>query len=215
MPARPARSALRALAPFIVAGTLAIAASATVGLEARDSNPIPDSAFAPVTFGSPAPGTAAAPARTPDIRPLRDAWFPAATAPPERARPAVPVARPIVRAIPTPKPDPVPASNEDQTPEPSAKQSISGLASWYCRAGVSPCTYGHPDGSGFNAYAAAGPALREAIGPDWRGRVVTVDGINVKLIDWCQCHQGEANEKLLDLYYDVYKRTGTNVRVRW
>ena len=51
--------------------------------------------------------------------------------------------------------------------------------------------------------------------PDWRGRIVTVDGIKVKLIDWCQCYRGEPHEKLLDLYYDVYRRTGTNVVIRW
>ena len=121
----------------------------------------------------------------------------------------MPVARPIVRLIPTPEPEPVRVASSQPA------RSITGFASWYCRAGVSPCTYGHPDGSGFNAYAAAGPKLRAAIGPDWRGRVITVDGIKVKLIDWCQCYRGEPHEKLLDLYYDVYKRTGTSVRIRW
>ncbi len=137
----------------------------------------------------------------------------ATSAPPERARPDVPVTRPIVRAIPPPEPDPVLAPAKQSSKQ--STRSISGRASWYCRAGVSPCTYGHPDGPGFDAYAAAGPGLRAAIGSDWRGRVITVDGIKVKLIDWCQCYQGEPHEKLLDLYYDVYKRTGTNVRIRW
>ena len=45
--------------------------------------------------------------------------------------------------------------------------------------------------------------------------VVTVDGIRVKLIDWCQCYKGESNEKLLDLYHDVYLRTGSPVTIRW
>jgi len=211
-PARPARSALRALAPFVAAGLLALAASATTGLEPGDPIAIPDSAFERVSFGSPAPEASAAPERTPDLRALRDPWLTAPAALPERARPSVPDAKPIVRPVPTPEP-PRPAKAAD-TPTVS-KRSISGLASWYCRAGISPCTYGHPDGSGFNAFAAAGPALREAIGPDWRGRVITVDGIRVKLIDWCQCYQGEPNEKLLDLYYDVYKRTGPNIRIRW
>jgi hypothetical protein len=92
---------------------------------------------------------------------------------------------------------------------------IRGPASWYCRAGVSPCTNTNPDLGGFDAYAAAGPKLRAAIGPSWRGSIVWVDGIRVKLIDWCQCYRGEPNEKLLDLYYDVYARTGTAVTVRW
>ena len=65
------------------------------------------------------------------------------------------------------------------------------------------------------AYAAAGPRLRAAIGSSWRGRIITVNGMRVQLIDWCQCYQGQSNEKLLDLYYDVYARTGSRVVVRW
>ena len=61
----------------------------------------------------------------------------------------------------------------------------------------------------------AGPKLRAAIGPGWQGTIVWVDGIRVKLIDWCQCYRGEPQEKLLDLYYDVYARTGTAVIIRW
>ena len=66
-----------------------------------------------------------------------------------------------------------------------------------------------------DAYAAAGPRLRAAIGSSWRGTIVYVNGLRVQLIDWCQCYQGEPNEKLLDLYYDVYARTGTAVTIRW
>ena len=94
-------------------------------------------------------------------------------------------------------------------------RSLRGAASWYCRAGVSVCHSQHPDTGGVDAYAAAGPRLREAIGPGWRGNIVSVDGIRVKLVDWCQCHKGERHEKLIDLYYDVYKRTGGNVTIRW
>ena len=99
-------------------------------------------------------------------------------------------------------------------------RSLSGLASWYCnrdgsRGPISSCHYQYPDTGGFDAYAAAGPALREAIGPGWRGRVVSVDGIAVKLVDWCQCYQGQRQEKLIDLYYDVFRRVGGNVTIRW
>jgi hypothetical protein len=94
-------------------------------------------------------------------------------------------------------------------------QSLRGYASYYCRAGVSPCTNDYPDGGGVQAYAAAGPKLRNALGSGWRGSIVYVDGIRVKLIDWCQCYQGESNEKLLDLYYDVFARTGSPVVIRW
>ena len=92
--------------------------------------------------------------------------------------------------------------------------SLRGSASWYCRAGSSPCHYQYPDSGGFDAYAAAGPKLRAALG-DWRGKVVSVDGIRVKLVDWCQCYKGQANEKLIDLYYDVYRRVGGSVTIRW
>jgi hypothetical protein len=97
---------------------------------------------------------------------------------------------------------------------------LRGLASWYCnddgsRAPVSPCHAGYPDTSGFDAYAAAGPRLRAAIGSGWRGRVISVDGLRVKLVDWCQCYKGQANEKLIDLYRDVYGIVGGSVTIRW
>ncbi len=121
------------------------------------------------------------------------------TASAARPQPPLPVASPIVVPI-----------------APKTTHAISGRASYYCRTGVSSCTVNHPDGPGFDAYAAAGPALRAAIGPDWRGRIVYVDGIRVKLIDWCQCTGGKTGvEKLLDLYYDVFARTGSHVTIRW
>jgi hypothetical protein len=97
---------------------------------------------------------------------------------------------------------------------------LRGLASWYCngdgsRAPISPCHAGYPDTSGFDAYAAAGPRLRAAIGSGWRGRVISVDGLRVKLVDWCQCYEGQANEKLIDLYRDVYGMVGGSVTIRW
>jgi hypothetical protein len=98
--------------------------------------------------------------------------------------------------------------------------SIRGLASWYCnsnpsRGPISSCYSAYPDTRGFNAYAAAGPRLRNALGSGWRGRVVTVNGVRVKLVDWCQCYQGQANEKLIDLYRDVFAVTGGSVTIRW
>jgi hypothetical protein len=56
--------------------------------------------------------------------------------------------------------------------------------------------------------------LRAAIG-DWRGRIIYVNGVRVKLIDWCQCYRGETREKIIDLYYDVFRLTGGNVRIKW
>lgn len=65
--------------------------------------------------------------------------------------------------------------------------SITGIASWYRYV---------PGG------AAAGPALRRALGPGWRGTVVTVCAgdrcvYGIALSDWCGCNT--ANEKLIDL----------------
>jgi hypothetical protein len=98
---------------------------------------------------------------------------------------------------------------------------LRGRASWYCnkdasRAQLSACHYQYPDTGAYNAYAAAGPKLRAALGANWRGKVVLVDGLRVKLVDWCECHGGESGvEKLIDLYYDVYLRTGSSVTIRW
>jgi len=133
------------------------------------------------------------------------------TSPLERAQPTIPEPRPIVVAKPQPKPRTAPKPPGVKT----TGRSISGLASWYCRAGQSPCTNGYPDVAGVQAYAAAGPRLRAAIGSGWRGRIVTVNGMQVKLIDWCQCYQGQSNEKLLDLYYDVFSRVGSKVTITW
>ena len=92
------------------------------------------------------------------------------------------------------------------TPCPRAPRAFAGP--------TSPCHNAYPDTGGFDAYAAAGPRLRAALG-DWRGRVVSVDGLRVKLVDWCQCYQGQSNEKLIDLYLDVYRAVGGSVTIRW
>lgn len=107
---------------------------------------------------------------------------------------------------------------------PSTDRSLRAMASWYCRAGVSPCMTIHPDTAGFDAYAAAGPRLRAAICgvqscTSWRGRIVTVNGVRVRLSDWCQCGWHQSWEKAIDLYYDVWLRaakpTGGRVVIRW
>ena len=215
----PNRSLLRAVAPLIVAGTLTLAATAAAaGLEPAKPSPIPDSVFAPVTVptavgpsdvpgvlpvrGDPHPRTARLLLAPPASRPTSaDTLAALADDQPDRAQPKVRAADRIVVEV--------------QPPKPATSHVLRGAASWYCRAGVSPCTYTNPDGGGFDAYAAAGPKLRAAIGPSWRGTIVYVDGVRVKLIDWCQCYEGEAHEKLLDLYYDVYRRTGGSVTIRW
>ena len=167
--------------------------------------PLPDSAFAPVAVPTPATGELPLPAsRSAGFLSDTDRALTAgilgglAAAQPERPQPSVREPERIVVDV-----------------KPVTTHVLRGPASWYCRAGVSPCTNTNPDLGGFDAYAAAGPKLRAAIGASWRGSIVWVDGIRVKLIDWCQCYKGEPHEKLLDLYYDVYARTGTAVTIRW
>ena len=210
---RPRRSLLKTAAPLIVAGTLTVAATAAAaGFDPAPPTPLPDSAFAPVAVPTTATGEATGelPVRAarsagvlPDAERAQTTEILGSLEAAQRERPQPSVREPnrIVVIIPPPKP--------------VTTHVLRGAASWYCRAGVSPCTNTNPDLGGFDAYAAAGPKLRAAIGPSWRGTIIYVDGIRVQLIDWCQCYKGERHEKLLDLYYDVYARTGSAVTIRW
>ena len=188
---------LKVVASLVVAGVLTITAAAVSGLEPHPAAPIPDSAWAPVLVDRAIAAPLSEAASTPDLRPLADPLPPATPA--ERPQPTLPAAKVIAVAV-----------------GPRTTHSISGRASYYCRAGISPCSVSHPDGPGFDAYGAAGPGLRAAIGADWRGRIVYVDGIRVKLIDWCKCTGGSTGvTKLIDLYYDVFARTDSVVTIRW
>lgn len=97
----------------------------------------------------------------------------------------------------------------------STAHSVTGLASWYCKAGVSVCHYAYPAGS---MVAAACGKLRRAMGPHWRGTVVTVSSrgrtVTVKLVDWCG-----STTKLIDLYWEPMRRLGGTgvlpVVLRW
>ena len=199
------RSRLRAVTPLIVAGVFALAATTAAGLEPSGTSQVPDSAFGPVELGA---GVAAfaSPAATPDLRPLADPATP--TLAPARPQPSIPSPKRIVVEVAPPRP----------------AHSISGLASWYCNADdpsgpISVCHYAYPDGPGFDAYAAAGPGLRAAIGSGWRNTVVQICGrrcVNVRLADWCKCTGGSVGvEKLIDLYYDVYVLTGSKITISW
>lgn len=76
-----------------------------------------------------------------------------------------------------------------------ASTAIHGRASWYAYV---------PGG------AAAGPKLRAALGPNWRGKIVTVHAngrtVRVRLTDWCQCYRGTATERLIDLDIRAFAR---------
>lgn len=110
----------------------------------------------------------------------------------------------------TPFPTRAPIQQPRQTAVAEPKEPrLAGIASWYCRAGRSACHRQYPDTAGFDAYAAAGPALRSALG-DWRGQTVTVTAsgvsVRVRLVDWCQCGKGTRGERLIDLYADPFSR---------
>jgi hypothetical protein len=78
-----------------------------------------------------------------------------------------------------------------RTPAPRSvpRGTLRGVASWYAAP---------------RSVAAAGPALRRALGPRWRGswvRVVAGDrSVTVKLVDWCQCY----GVRLVDLSDDDF-----------
>jgi hypothetical protein len=209
---------LRAFTPLVVAGVFALAATTAAGLEPSPDRPIPGSDFGPVVIdadGSGAPSlleaaesAAATPWAAPsfELRPLADPATP--TDPPARPQPPLPSPHRIVVQLAPPKP----------------AHSIAGLASWYCNSDdpsgpTSICHYAYPDGPGFDAYAAAGPGLRAAIGSGWRNTVVLICGrtcVRVQLIDWCKCTGGSVGvQKLIDLYYDVYVRTGSKITIGW
>jgi hypothetical protein len=122
------------------------------------------------------------------------------------ARPVPSLAAPRAAVIGgwVPKPPPIVGS----------RNRVVGRATWYCRAGYSSCTTGHPGG----LYAAAGSELR--IGK-WRGRYVNVCSggrcVVVQLIDTCAC----GGSRVIDLYSDAFRRIGSlnqgtlPVTVRW
>jgi hypothetical protein len=112
---------------------------------------------------------------------------------------------PVDRRLPLSGAPPSPTVAVGHTPQPTPKgASVSGVPTWFCRAGISPCTSKYQDGPGIDLYAAAGPALRVG---DWRGRVVKVCAktcVHVTLVDFCAC----AAPHFLDLYYDAWLALG-------
>lgn len=177
------------LAGLLLAGFLWLSAAPAASYPTSTIRPIPATAFRPVQDG---PRATIAPSRAPEV--IRDPWL--SPRPSYAARPPNPTAPVIV----------VPRS----TARPNPTSSLTGRASWYCRAGRSICMYAHPDGPGADLYAAAGPRLRQALGSNWRNQRVTVSAngrsVTVVLADWCQCSKGTSSEKAIDLYADAFTR---------
>jgi hypothetical protein len=120
----------------------------------------------------------------------------------------------VISKAPKPRPAPKASSSGGFGPKVGSSHSVRGIATWFCKTGVSTCTHGYPGGM----YAAAGGPLRVG---NWRGRHVKVCTssrcITVKLIDWCACGNGH----IIDLYSDAFNRLGStnqgglSVTVSW
>lgn len=128
------------------------------------------------------------------------------------SRPPAPTRPAITQPVPTPRIAKLPVRVQGPSTQGS---SVSGKASWYCRAGVSACHHSYPPGS---MVAAACGKLRRAMGSDWRGQLVTVktadSQVVVKLVDYCA-----SEDKLIDLYWEPMRRLGgtgvLSVRIYW
>ena len=133
--------------------------------------------------------------------PFQPRTLPVVGSPPILEKPAP---SPSVRAVPSVAP--VRTSAPEAVASASkAGHSTRGLASWF----RSP-----------RGVSAAGPALRTALGPGWRGRQVSVCAgpacITVVLGDWCAC-----SRRVIDLDDNQFARLAplsrgvVEVSVRW
>lgn len=199
-PKTPTASARRQLAVGVGMLSLVVAGITT---GRAPSPPGPEPSWRPVEATETAVSASEGP-----VPVLVDPWPLTTRAPRSQPRIAQPTPLVVPRGTPAPAPR-------------VAGRSISGRATWYCRAGVSACHYRYPDRPGSDLYAAAGPALRSALGSSWRGRVVTVCSdscVRVTLSDWCGCGNGVT---AIDLYADAFTKlaplsTGViRVRITW
>jgi hypothetical protein len=100
-------------------------------------------------------------------------------------------APPSVGPSPTPSPTATRSAGDGAAPD---RRTLRGYATWYRTAGL---------------VAAAGPALRRALGRGWRGQRVTVCAercVRVTLADWCACGPRHGRPTLLDLSDDAFAR---------
>lgn len=198
-------SRVRALALAMGMALVAVLGSTTQGHEPSRLRTLPAEAFSPVRVAEPDPTATTTP--EPPY-----AEFPALAPTGTTHRPK-PAPRPSARAVAAPTKAPI---------KPLAtRHSITGKASWYCKAGVSVCHHSYPDRRGVvDLYAAACGKLRSAMGGGWRGdrvRVTRLDtgrSVVVRLIDWCG-----SSDKTIDLYWDAMHALGGSgvirVKVSW
>jgi hypothetical protein len=126
---------------------------------------------------------------------------------------ATPAAMPSPSATPRPRPPQITRATHRSTASPRTSHSVSGVATWYCWPNGHPasvCTHGYP-ASG--AYAAAGPELRAALGPHYKGKMVWVNGVTVRLVDFCAC----GGNHVIDVYHSTWITipNPSRVTVRW
>jgi hypothetical protein len=131
-------------------------------------------------------------------------WAGRAAGTSESGHPGAPTARPTPGRI-TPSPT-VTGSSPEPTRTPRTASILRGIATWF----RSP-----------SGVAAAGPQLREALGPGWRGTHVRVCRtgrcVQVVLGDWCGCGGG----RIIDLDDQAFAALAplslgvVKVRVSW
>lgn len=80
-----------------------------------------------------------------------------------------------------------------------------GQSTWYTRQGI-------------RLYAAAGPRLRRLVDVSWRMEPVAILVKSIRtgreviawVVDWCQCHGGAKDERLVDLAPAVWHALGVD-----
>lgn len=211
---------IRAIAHLLLIFAVASAGSAALAPTSRSAL-LPDIQGTAVS-GSVTLNLGAGPSGTPQSRRQeRPSLRPAMTASASPSRSSRPVAaasqKPRKTAAIQPRLSMAPSKAPVSKPTARSVNSLKGVASWFCLPGRSACTYGYPASC---LCAAAGPALRAALGPSWRGtRVVVSTGrasVAVRLID-CLC----SGSNVIDLYSGVYSQLGAlssgllDVEVTW
>lgn len=112
--------------------------------------------------------------------------------------PVFPTPVPAITKRKAPVPDPIVVikpKKESAQKITAANHSLSGVASWYCKTGISRCTIGHPSGY----YAAIRKDLLELRGQ----RVLVCSQTNCVRVTIIDCNCG-ANANLIDLYWDAF-----------
>ena len=104
------------------------------------------------------------------------------------------------------------------TPEPATAPVLYGLATWYDADRHGGSSWYTRDG--IKLYVAAGPALRKLVETKWRmkPREILIESratgltVTAYVVDWCACHGGGKNERLVDLSPAIWKALGVELK---